>query len=364
MDPAAEAAIGAGNDVLTADDCGIPQNAVGNELRVLDKVGGMADDARHQHFADQQLRLLPHAPLMLVPHVGGVEGIGVRLHLEDPACRIRDIAMPRRHPCGVDDRPFLVSRLHNIGSSAFASGRPMRRTAARRCRPGRMRQCGYALPRRTQQPVELGVEARAEKRIAELGEMQLIRRDRRRQASIAVELHLADFCKIDVLAVAAVADQLVDLGYLKPQRGARRLLAREKAKEQDPSRRETLAQNFKIGADAICRELRRSAIGEIVGSDEQHHCFWLWAGEIAVLQPPQKVVGTIPAHACVQCPAGCQGSFPYLGVPALGQGIAEKEDGVGGGFDCLIYPLHALECTRIRWRHRSRHFFPRKFCAT
>jgi hypothetical protein len=78
------------------------------------------------------------------------------------------------------------------------------------------------------------------------------------------------------------------LGYLKPQRGARRLLAREKAKEQDPSRRETLAQNFEIGADAICSELRRSAISEIVGYDEQHHCFWLWAGEIAVLQPPQR----------------------------------------------------------------------------
>ena len=85
----------------------------------------------------------PRAPLTRHSCSGrrlaGVEEIGVRLHLEDPACRIRDIAMPRRHPCGVDDRPFLVSRLHNIGSSAFASGRPMRRTAARRCRPGRMR---------------------------------------------------------------------------------------------------------------------------------------------------------------------------------------------------------------------------------
>ena len=56
--------------------------------------------------------------------------------------------------------------------------------------------------------------------------MQLVRRDRRRQVSIAVEQDLADFHKIDVLAVAAVADQLVDLGYLKPQRGARRLLCR------------------------------------------------------------------------------------------------------------------------------------------
>jgi len=26
----------------------------------------------------------------------------VRLHLEDPACRIRGIAMPQRHPRGVE----------------------------------------------------------------------------------------------------------------------------------------------------------------------------------------------------------------------------------------------------------------------
>src|SRR6516162_1581992 len=51
VDPAAEAAIRAGNDVLTADDCGVAQNAVGDERRVLDKVGSVADDARHQHFA-------------------------------------------------------------------------------------------------------------------------------------------------------------------------------------------------------------------------------------------------------------------------------------------------------------------------
>jgi len=56
--------------------------------------------------------------------------------------------------------------------------------------------------------------------------MQLVRRDRRRHVSIAVEQDLADFHKIDALAVAAAADQLVDLGYLKPQRGARRLLCR------------------------------------------------------------------------------------------------------------------------------------------
>ena len=68
----------------------------------VEKVGGMADDAWHQHLAQRDFCVLPYSPLMLVPQVGGVEGIGVRLHLEDPACRIRGIAMPQRHPRGVE----------------------------------------------------------------------------------------------------------------------------------------------------------------------------------------------------------------------------------------------------------------------
>src|SRR5580692_12421701 len=47
MDPAAEAAIGDGDDVLAAADLGIAQDAVGDELRVLDEVGGVADHTRH-----------------------------------------------------------------------------------------------------------------------------------------------------------------------------------------------------------------------------------------------------------------------------------------------------------------------------
>src|SRR6516165_1616361 len=83
MDAAAEAAIGAGNDVFAAGDCGVTQDTVGDQLRVLDEVGGMADDAGHQHLARRQLRGLPNAPFMLVPHIGGLEGIGLRLHLKD-----------------------------------------------------------------------------------------------------------------------------------------------------------------------------------------------------------------------------------------------------------------------------------------
>ena len=61
--------------------------------------------------------------------------------------------------------------------------------------------------------------------------MQLVGGDRRRQESVAVEQHFADFRIIDMLAVGAVADQLVDLGHLNPERGARRFLARQEAKE-------------------------------------------------------------------------------------------------------------------------------------
>ena len=83
MDPAAEAAIGAGDDVLAADDLGIAQDAVGDELRVLDEVGGVADHTRHQHLARRQFRLLPYPPLVLVPHIGSLERLSLRLHVED-----------------------------------------------------------------------------------------------------------------------------------------------------------------------------------------------------------------------------------------------------------------------------------------
>src|ERR1700719_3835674 len=49
MDPAAEAAIGAGDDILAADHLGIAQDAIGDEVRVVDEVGGVADHTRHQH---------------------------------------------------------------------------------------------------------------------------------------------------------------------------------------------------------------------------------------------------------------------------------------------------------------------------
>src|SRR5215469_10631779 len=47
MDPAAEAAIRAGNDVLASRNPGEIEDAVGNDLGMLDDVGGVADNTRN-----------------------------------------------------------------------------------------------------------------------------------------------------------------------------------------------------------------------------------------------------------------------------------------------------------------------------
>ena len=51
MDAPAETAIGAGDDILAAHHPGESQDAVGDELGVLDDVGGVADDPRDQDLA-------------------------------------------------------------------------------------------------------------------------------------------------------------------------------------------------------------------------------------------------------------------------------------------------------------------------
>jgi hypothetical protein len=51
MDASAEAAIGAGNDILAAHHLSEGQDAVGDEFGVLDDVGGVADDTRDQDLA-------------------------------------------------------------------------------------------------------------------------------------------------------------------------------------------------------------------------------------------------------------------------------------------------------------------------
>src|SRR6516162_8338069 len=59
VDAAAEAAVGGGDDIVPADRFGVPGNAVGDELGVLDDVGGVADHAGQDDLARGQLHVPP-----------------------------------------------------------------------------------------------------------------------------------------------------------------------------------------------------------------------------------------------------------------------------------------------------------------
>src|SRR5262249_41983349 len=76
----AEPAVGPRDDVLAADQARKALDAVGDELGVLDHVGRVTGDARDQDLPGRQLDVLPHAPLVLVANVAGLEGIGLAVH--------------------------------------------------------------------------------------------------------------------------------------------------------------------------------------------------------------------------------------------------------------------------------------------
>jgi hypothetical protein len=48
MDAAAQAAVGAGDDVFLADDSSERDQAIGDQFRVLDELGGVPDNTRNQ----------------------------------------------------------------------------------------------------------------------------------------------------------------------------------------------------------------------------------------------------------------------------------------------------------------------------
>src|SRR5262245_13660463 len=73
MNAATKTAIRAGNYIL----------AIGDQLRMLDEVSRMTYDTRHQYLAGRHLDHLPGSPLVLMSHVAGLEGIGLRLNREN-----------------------------------------------------------------------------------------------------------------------------------------------------------------------------------------------------------------------------------------------------------------------------------------
>jgi hypothetical protein len=82
VNTAAETAIGAGNHVLPPHDFGEVEDAVGDDLRVLDDISGVTDDPGNQDFPLGQLDLPPDLPFMLVPDVAGLDRIATGMNLQ------------------------------------------------------------------------------------------------------------------------------------------------------------------------------------------------------------------------------------------------------------------------------------------
>jgi hypothetical protein len=95
-----EAAVGAGDHVLAPQQVGKPRDAFGDQLRMLDDVGGVADDPGNEHFAVRQLGVLPHLPLVLVARIRRLDHVGAGAHLEDEIDNVleRDVTHMRPWP--------------------------------------------------------------------------------------------------------------------------------------------------------------------------------------------------------------------------------------------------------------------------
>ena len=95
---------------------------------MFDKVGRVVDHAWHQHHTRRQLCFLPHPPLMLVPHVGGLAGIGLCLHprIKSMMCSSGRSIERRRSDCRL-----LPSALVRRTDQPRLSDRPARRQPRR-----------------------------------------------------------------------------------------------------------------------------------------------------------------------------------------------------------------------------------------
>ena len=82
MDAAAETAIRAGDDIFASHHLGEGQDAVGDELGVLDDIGGVADDTGDLDLAVGQFDVLPDPPLMCVTNIAGFDRERADAHLQ------------------------------------------------------------------------------------------------------------------------------------------------------------------------------------------------------------------------------------------------------------------------------------------
>ena len=79
----AEAAIGAGEDVFATDQFRVTDQSLGHQVRMLDEIGAMADDAGNQGGTLRQLHVLEHPPFVFMAWVGGFDRKASGIHPED-----------------------------------------------------------------------------------------------------------------------------------------------------------------------------------------------------------------------------------------------------------------------------------------
>src|SRR5437868_10450968 len=76
MHAPAKTAICGGDDPLPAHQSGKPKDALGDELGMLDHIGGVADDTGEDQLPVGELYVLPHLPFVRVSDVAGLERVG------------------------------------------------------------------------------------------------------------------------------------------------------------------------------------------------------------------------------------------------------------------------------------------------
>src|SRR5215469_4016279 len=97
-DPGADAAVGAGLDVLFANHAGVVDQPLGNQAGCLDQVGGVRDHAGHQDLAVRQLDIAPYLPLVRVPHVARLDGVGLCVDLQQQVGDVFEVDVAHMRP--------------------------------------------------------------------------------------------------------------------------------------------------------------------------------------------------------------------------------------------------------------------------
>src|SRR4029434_8346262 len=116
MHSPAETAVGAGDNVFSADDFSEREDAIGYQFRMLDEIGGVSDDTRNQDLSGGEFHVAPNFVFMFVADVAGFDQVRLGIDLEHD---IDDVA--QRKIGGVRAMPAAPADViaHAIDRDAF-----------------------------------------------------------------------------------------------------------------------------------------------------------------------------------------------------------------------------------------------------